>query len=98
LLRHDGSLELIERGCHRKAMFWIAGARSRCQKGALRRRARGTKRTLSFKGSYQEMVGNLGMTSFAEIRRRSAEVKRILPRVWKLAEAIIAANQEIEHD
>jgi hypothetical protein len=44
------------------------------------------------------MVGNLGMASFAEIRRRSAEVKRILPRVWKLAEAIIAANQEIEHD
>jgi hypothetical protein len=28
----DGSLELIGRGYHREAMFWIAVAHSRCQK------------------------------------------------------------------
>jgi hypothetical protein len=92
----DGSLELIERGYHREAMFWIAVTHSRCQK-VLSADALG-ELTLGFKDSYRELVGDLGITSFAELQRRCAEVERILPQVWELAEAIIAVNQEIDDD
>jgi hypothetical protein len=92
----DGSLELIERGYYREAMFWIAVTHSRCQK-VLSADALG-ELTLSFKDSYRELVGDLGIASFAELHRRCAEVERILPGVWGLAEAIIAMNQEIEDD
>jgi hypothetical protein len=92
----DGSLELIERGYHREAMFWIAVTHSRCQK-VLSTDALG-ELTLSFKDSYRELVGDLGIPSFAELQRRCAEVERILPQVWERAEAIIAVNQEIEDD
>jgi hypothetical protein len=92
----DGSLELIERGYHREAMFWIAVTHSRCQK-VLSIGAPG-ELTLGFKDSYQKLVGDLGITSFAELQRRRSDVERILPRVWELAEAVIAANQEIEDD
>jgi hypothetical protein len=92
----DGSLELIERGYHREAMFWIAVTHSRCQK-VLSADAPG-ELTLSLTDSYRELVGDLGIASFAELQRRCAEVERILPRVWELAEAIIAVNQEIEDD
>jgi len=34
----------------------------------------------------------------AEIRQRSENIERALPRVWGVAEEIIAANREIEDD
>jgi hypothetical protein len=92
----DGSLELIERGYHREAMFWIAVTHSRCHK-VLSLDAP-EEMTQSFRDSYRELVGDLGVPSFAEVRRRCAEVERMLPRVWELGEAIMAANQEIEDD
>jgi len=92
----DGSLEMIERGYHREAMFWIGVTHSRCQM-VLSRDAPGDL-TQSFKDSYQELVGDLGMPTFAEVRRRCAEIERILPRVCDLAEGIIAANYDIEDD
>lgn len=88
-----GSLELIGRGCHREAMFWIGVTHSRCQK-VLSHDAPGDL-TGRFKESYQELVGDLGVSTFAEVQRRCAEIERILPRVGDLAEAIIAANREI---
>jgi hypothetical protein len=92
----DGSLELIGRGYHREAMFWIGVTYSRCQM-VLSRDAPGDL-TQSFKDSYQELVGDLGVPTFAEVRRRAAEIERILPRVCDLADGIIAANYEIEDD
>ena len=38
------------------------------------------------------------MASVAERQQRCSEIERILPRVWELAAAMIAANQEIEDD
>ncbi len=92
----DGSLEIIERGYHREAMFWIAVTHSRCQK-VLSHDAP-EEMTQRFRNSYRELVGDLGVPSFAAVQRRCAEVERILPQAWELAEAIIAANQGIEDD
>ena len=90
----DGSLELIARGDHREAMFWIGVTYSRCQT-VLSRDAPGDLMR-SFRDSFQELAGDLGMGTFGEIRRRGAAIERMLPQVCELAESIIAANGEIE--
>jgi hypothetical protein len=93
----DGSRELIERGAHREAIFWMVVTYSRCQKvlyddtpgepGEMRER---------FWAGYLRLLGDLGIASFADLQRRSQQVKEFLPRVWEVAEAILAANREIE--
>jgi hypothetical protein len=92
----DSSCELIARGFHREAMFWVGVTHSRCQQVLSRDAPRDL--TQRFMDSYQELVGDLGVPTFAEVRRRCAEIERILPRVCKLAEGIIAANYEIDND
>jgi hypothetical protein len=92
----EGSLELIERGYHREAMFWIAVSHSRCQK-VLSGDASG-ELPQSFSDSYRYLLDDLGIASFVDVRRRCAEVERFLPQVWEAAERIIAANQRIEDD
>jgi hypothetical protein len=89
----DGSLELIERGYHREAMFWIAVTHSRCQK-VLASDASGELQQ-SFSDSYRKLVADLGMASFADIRRRRGEVERLLPRVCEAADGVMTANQRI---
>jgi hypothetical protein len=90
----DGSLELIRRGYHREAMFWVGVTHSRCKK-VLSCDAPG-ELTQSFKDTYQEVAEDLGVSSFGEVQRRSAEIEAMLPRVCELAEELIAANREIE--
>jgi hypothetical protein len=91
----DGSLDLIERGLYREAMFWLGVTHSRCQK-VLCCDAPGDL-TRSFKDSYQELISDLGVSTSAEVQRRGAEIVRCLPRVCNLAEAVAAANSEIEN-
>jgi hypothetical protein len=88
----DGTLELIERGFHREAMFWIAVTHSRCQK--ILSRDAPVELTKRFKHSYQELVFDLGLPTFAEVGRRCAKIERTLPQVCDLAEVLIAANRE----
>ncbi|MGH2355881.1 MAG: hypothetical protein ACRDJN_30090 [Chloroflexota bacterium] len=90
----DGSRELIERGCHREAIFWMAVTYSRCLK-ALSHDAPGEIKE-RFSLGYRQLLGDLGITSFADLQQRCAQVKGLLPRVWEVAEAIMAANREIE--
>jgi hypothetical protein len=92
----DGSLELIRRGYHREAMFWIGISHFRCQK-VISCDAPSDLRQI-FKDSYQELMSDLGMSTFAKVRQRCAEIEQILPRVCDLAEFIIGANREIEDD
>jgi hypothetical protein len=90
----DGSRELIERGYHREAIFWIVATYSRCQKVlyhdapvALRDR---------FTPGYRQLLGDLGISSFADLQQRQEQVKGLLPPVWEVAEAIMAANPEVK--
>ena len=90
----DGSRELIERGYHREAIFWMVATYSRCQKvlyydGPAEMQDR-------FSPGYRQLLAELGITSFADLQQRSQQVKGFLPHVWAVAEAIMAANSGIE--
>ncbi len=90
----DGSRELIECGKHREALFWLVATYSRCQTvlyhdAPVETREQGTR-------GYTELLADLGISSFADLQQRAARVHALLPRVWEVAEAIMAANPEIE--
>jgi hypothetical protein len=89
----DGSRDLIERGYHREAIFWIAVTYSRCQKVLYHDAPELQDR---FNPGYRRLLGDLGITSFADLQQRADQVKKHLPDVWAVAETIIAANRGIE--
>ena len=90
----DGSRALIEQGFHREAVFWMVATFSRCcwifHFNAFN--DIGDR----FLQSYQLMLGDLGIGSFADLEARSSQVRKFLPRVTEMAEAIVAATPEIE--
>ncbi len=90
----DGSRELIERGYHREAVFWIVATYSRCQK-ALYHDAPATLQK-RFHHGYQCLLADLGITSVADLQQRGQQVIAFLPRLWEVTEAILKANPDIE--
>jgi len=90
----DGSRELIERGDHREAIFWIVATASRCQQVLYHDAP--VELQERFRPGYRRLLADLGIASFADLRRRGAQVEDFLPRLWEVAEAIMAANQGIE--
>lgn len=89
----DGSRELIENGYHREAIFWILATYCRCQHVLYQDAP--VEMQDKFSISYRELVGDLGITSLADLQQRSEQVRELLPRVWEVAEAIMKANPEI---
>jgi len=90
----DGSRELIERGYHREAMFWMVVTHSDCQKVLYHDTPVETQKR--FRPAYRRMLGDLGIASFADLRQRTEQVRDFLPSVLEVAEAILAANPEVE--
>ena len=90
----DGSRELIECGYHREAVFWIVATYSRCQK--ILYHDAPVEMQDRFGPGYRQLLADLGITSFADLQQRSEQVKGLLPRVWEVTEAIVAANPGIE--
>ncbi len=90
----DGSRELIEGGYQREAIFWMVATYSRCQQ-VLYQDGTVTMQE-QFKPGYQQLLADLGITGFADLQRRSEQIKHFLPRVWTVAEAIMDANPDIE--
>ncbi len=90
----DGSWELIENGYHREAIFWIVVTYTRCQ-NILYLDAPMTMQ-VQYRSGYDELLNDLGITSFTDLQQGYKRVKDSLPQVWKVAEAIIAANPQIE--
>ncbi len=90
----DGSWELIKRGCHREAIFWMVATYSRCQHVLYHDAP--VEVQDRFSRGYRQLLGDLGMTSFADLQQRCGQVRGLLPRVWEVAEAIMAANPGIE--
>jgi hypothetical protein len=89
----DGSRELIEGGCHREAVFFLAATYSRCQH-VLYQDASPEIQDRYLVG-YRRLLADLGIVSFADLQRRGGQVEAFLPRVWEVAEAILEANREI---
>jgi len=92
----DGSRELIERGYHREAIFWIVATYSRCQ-WVLHH---DTSLEVQEKHShgYRALLADLGIVTVADLQRRGEEIRSFLPTLGEAAEAIMAANPEIEPD
>jgi hypothetical protein len=92
----DGSAELIERGDQREAVFWMVATSCRCQKVF----AQDAPPDLAaqFEPGFRRLVGDLGIASFADIRRRGEQIERLLPEVWRVAEEIMDANPGIDND
>ncbi|MGH2533182.1 MAG: hypothetical protein ACRDJW_12860 [Thermomicrobiales bacterium] len=90
----EGSRELIASGSHREAIFWMVATYARCQK-ALYHDAPAPMRE-AFRPGFRDLLGDLGIVSSADLRRRGEQVEGFLPQVWKMAEAIMAANRDID--
>jgi hypothetical protein len=88
-----GSRDLIERGYHREAIFWIAATFARCDK-ILYHDASPVERD-DHLGSFLALLEDLGVGSTAELLERARQVEEQAPRVWETAEAIMAANSEV---
>jgi len=89
----DGTRELIEHGLHREAVFWIVVTYSRCQK-ALSVDAPAALQQ-AFAPGYRQLLGDLGITSFADLQQRAEQVNLHLVQVWEVAEGIMAVNPGI---
>ncbi len=88
----DGSRELIGRGDHREAVFWIIATFTRCHT-VLAADAPELHRSLD--PAFREAVADLGIGSVADLLPRAERVLRFLPRLWDTAEDIMARNTAI---
>ncbi|MEU9096003.1 hypothetical protein [Streptomyces sp. NPDC048428] len=89
----DGSLELLDRGEHREAVFWTVATFARCHTVlAADDPALHAARLPAFEAAVAELTG---ITGTADILARREEVTRFLPRLWTAAEDILAANPDI---
>ncbi|WLQ37088.1 hypothetical protein P8A18_28260 [Streptomyces castrisilvae] len=89
----DGSRELIDRGEHREAVFWIVATLARCHTVlAVDDPALHTARLPAFEAAVADLTG---ITGTADILERREEVIRFLPGLWAVAEDILAANPDI---
>jgi hypothetical protein len=89
----DGSQELIDRGDHREAVFWIVATYARCHK-ILAADAPPDLR-VAHTPAFRSAVADLGITSTDDLLRRAGDVLRYLPRLWAATEAILSANPDV---
>ncbi|MGQ4486228.1 hypothetical protein LRE75_03875 [Streptomyces sp. 372A] len=89
----DGSRELIDRGDHREAVFWILATFARCHT-VLAVDAPGlhTARLPAFR---EAVAGLTGIARTGDLLARRDEVLRFTPRLWTVAEEILAAGPEV---
>ena len=90
----EGSKDLIEQGLHREAVFWIVATYARCR-WIFHRSASSYTRDRYDLG-FQRMLRDLGIHTFADLKARSAQVRRFLPRLMETAEGIMAATPGIQ--
>nr|WP_307128522.1 hypothetical protein [Streptomyces sp. B1I3] len=88
----DGSQDLIDRGDHHEAVFWIIATFARCHT-ILAADAPELHRT--FTPAFRAAVTDLGISFTGDILRRTEDVTRFLPRLWQTTEDILASNPSI---
>ncbi|WLQ51851.1 hypothetical protein P8A21_32115 [Streptomyces poriferorum] len=89
----DGSLELIDRGEHREAVFWIVATLARCHAVlAVDAPALHRARLPAFEAAVAELTG---ITCTADLLDRRSAVLGFLPLLDAATEAVLAANPDI---
>ncbi|KAB8189881.1 hypothetical protein FH608_038475 [Nonomuraea phyllanthi] len=78
----DGTRELIARGLHREAVFWLVATYSRC---LAKRAAAGES---GYEDAFRELLADLGAETRRDRRRRGDLVLAALPGVWQTAMAL----------
>ncbi|WP_308420006.1 hypothetical protein [Pullulanibacillus pueri] len=90
VLAIDGSRDLIRAGDHREAVFWILATFARCHKILA---ADAPEREQELAPAFNDAVAELvGITSIEDLFQRAEDGLQFLPKLWEVAEAIIAAN------
>lgn len=86
----DGSLELIDSGLHREAVFWIAATFARCH-NILTADAplEVSQRCMP---AFENLLADLGALTDEERRKRADEALRYLPKLQQIAELIMMAE------
>ena len=79
-------------GLHREAVFWIAATYCRCR---IIFQNDAPDALVRYDPGFQALLEDLGIASYADRERRCEQTREFMPRVWSVAEAIIAANREI---
>jgi hypothetical protein len=90
----DGSRDLIGRGLHREAIFWIVATYARCL--AVLHLDVPPELAHRFDDGFRRLLSDLGIGSFGDLQRRCQQTNTQLPRVKALADAIMARNSEIK--
>lgn len=90
----DGSRDLIARGEHREAAFWLAVTYARCQRALLADAPPALHDR--YGDGYRRLLADLGIATQADRLRRAEQVEQFLPELWRVTEAIVAANDAIE--
>ncbi|MER6117220.1 hypothetical protein [Streptomyces sp. NPDC001743] len=89
----DGSLELLDRGEHREAVFWVVATLARCHAVlAVDAPALHSARLPAFRAAVAELTG---ITSTAGLLDRREKVLGFLPRLDEAAETVLAAHPDI---
>ncbi|SEG97178.1 hypothetical protein SAMN05444920_110257 [Nonomuraea solani] len=78
----DGTRELIRRGLHREAVFWLVATYARC---LAKRAAAGES---GHEDGLRELLADLDAESFADRRHRGNLVLAALPELWQTAMAL----------
>lgn len=89
----DGTADFIDRGHHREAMFWIVATFARCLNVI-----QASDDQTVFPGvdrAFRKLMGDLGVTSVADIRARATAVIAALPQIRAVANRIVERNDEI---
>ncbi|MCM3718341.1 hypothetical protein [Fictibacillus phosphorivorans] len=91
----DGSRELIRSGFHREAVFWMVATFARCHKIF---DVDGNEDIQSkHRPAFEAMVADLGIVSTEDLTRRAKDGLQYLPKLWKVAESIVVANQQVKN-
>lgn len=84
----------IRDGYYREEMYWLTAHVSWCQY-VLYNDAH-PEIQQKFAPMYQQLLSDLGIHTFSDIQQRNEELRAILPRVWEVAEDIMARNPQIQ--
>lgn len=89
----DGSRELIARGLHREAVFWIAATYARCL--TLLTNDAPWAAWAAAPG-FARLLADLGITSSADIRQRAWQTLAFLPRLREVRDSVLAQHPDIK--
>ncbi len=90
----DKFAAMIETGLYRQAFFWVAFFHMWCYKAIVNDAPPDVQAKTA--PLFEKLVTTLCIPTIEDIARRHKETEVLIPEVWKVAEAIIAANPAVE--